>query len=185
MSERYRTSLDADPIGGAISLLIQNHEFGGALICLAKSSPAIGPLNDGDEDIARFCGRADVCDQLARPRERRRGMVGVQRGVDVTSSRSLKTKAFDDILFPENPVADAPRIINELRCSSRSVRSLTIGPMIDVVGSPRIHSSRRGAVPGQRCLSSPAQRVVIGADVLVGQLRLELLAPARQIHPAS
>ena len=106
------------------------------------------------------------------------GMVGVQRGVDVTKlALAIKTKAFDDILFPEHPVADAPRIINELRSFFPfSARSLTIGPMIDVGwGSPRILFIRVAVLfQINDVFHRPLSAWSLARIVLVGQLRLEL-----------
>ena len=44
------------------------------------------------------------------------GMVGLHHRSDVDAlTAGMRTGALDDVLFPENPVADAPRIINRYR----------------------------------------------------------------------
>jgi hypothetical protein len=44
------------------------------------------------------------------------GLIGLNHGPDITALQNgIPSGVFDDILFPENPVADAPRIINRLR----------------------------------------------------------------------
>ncbi len=44
------------------------------------------------------------------------GLIGLNHGPDIVALQNgIPSGVFDDILFPENPVADAPRIINRLR----------------------------------------------------------------------
>jgi hypothetical protein len=108
------------------------------------------------------------------------GVVGIQRGIDETKlAQAIKTKAFDDILFPDNPVADAPRIISELRSFFPfSARSVTIGPMFDIgYGAPRFIFIRVAIIVQVNNvlnnIGSPSNWS-LSRIVLVGQLRVEL-----------
>jgi hypothetical protein len=167
--------LFADPV---------NHEFAGALELKFGNVivKAIGMVTDADEGwslllflYAQFpsiqLGLGFTLDGIG-------GLVGVQRGIDVTKlALALKTKAFDDILFPANPVADAPRIINELRSFFPfSARSLTIGPMLDIGwGSPRILFIRVAVLfQVNDVFHRPLGAFSLARIVLVGQLRLQL-----------
>ncbi|HTE44555.1 MAG TPA: DUF6603 domain-containing protein [Gemmatimonadaceae bacterium] len=106
------------------------------------------------------------------------GLIGVQRGMDITKlGAALKTKAFDDILFPADPVGNAPRIINELRSFFPfSDRSLTFGPMFDIgYGEPRILYIRVAILfQINDVFHKPLGAWSLARIALVGQLRLEL-----------
>ena len=106
------------------------------------------------------------------------GLVGVQHGVDIVQlSAGMKTKAFDDILFPADPVGDAPRIINRLRTLFPvTPRALTIGPMVDIgYGTPRILFIRLGIiVQADNVFGSGTGDFAIARIVLIGQLRVAI-----------
>lgn len=108
------------------------------------------------------------------------GVVGIQRGIDETKlAQAIKTKAFDDILFPDNPVADAPRIIAELRSFFPfSAHSVTIGPMFDIgYGAPRFIFIRIAViVQVNNVLNNlgSASNWSLSRIVLVGQLKVAL-----------
>jgi hypothetical protein len=90
---------------------------------------------------------------------------------------ALKTKAFDDILFPDDPISNAPRIINELRTFFPfSDRSLTIGPMVDIGwGAPRILFIRVAIlIQINDVFHKPISAWSLARIAVVGQLRLEL-----------
>ena len=167
--------LFADPV---------NHEFAGALELKFGSVTvkAIGMLTDGDEGwslLLLLYGQFPAIQLgLGFTLNGIGGLVGVQRGIDVTKlALALKTKAFDDILFPDNPVADAPRIINELRSFFPfSARSLTIGPMVDIGwGAPRILFIRVAVLfQVNDVFHRPLGAWSLARIVLVGQLRLQL-----------
>jgi hypothetical protein len=110
------------------------------------------------------------------------GMIGVQHGIDIVQlSAGMKTKAFDDILFPDNPVADAPRIINRLRTLFPiSPRSLTIGPMVDIGwGSPRFVFIRIAVLfQVDDVFHSPPGAFSLARIVLLGELKV-LLGPTK------
>ncbi|MEP6492955.1 MAG: DUF6603 domain-containing protein [bacterium] len=179
-------SIDSDLVTGGGYLFSDpvNHEFAGALELKFGNITvkAIGMLTDASEGwslllllYAQFpaiqLGLGFTLNGLG-------GMVGVQRGVDQTKlALALKNKAFDDILFPDNPVADAPRIINELRSFFPfSARSLTIGPMMDVGwGSPRILFIRVAVLfQINDVFHRPLGAFSLARIVLIGQLKLQL-----------
>ena len=106
------------------------------------------------------------------------GLIGVQHGVDVPQLiAGMKTKAFDDILFPANPVADAPRILNRLRTLfPLTARAFTIGPMFDIGwGTPRIVFIRIGLlIQVANVFGSGEGDAALSQIVLIGQLRVEI-----------
>ena len=106
------------------------------------------------------------------------GLAGLQHGVDLVAlSAGMKTKAFDDILFPVDPVGDAPRIVNRLRTLfPLAPRALTIGLMVDLGwGTPRIMFIRLGIiVQADNVFGSGTGDFAIARIVLVGQLRVAI-----------
>ena len=62
------------------------------------------------------------------------GMIGLHHRSDVDAlSAGMRTGALDDVLFPKNPVADAPRIINRYRTLFPVADgNLLIGPMLEL-----------------------------------------------------
>ena len=106
------------------------------------------------------------------------GMVGVAARHQHRRARAgMKTNAFDDLLFPKDPVADAPRILNRLRTLFPiTPRALTIGPMVDIAwGTPRIIFLRLGIlVQLDNVFDSGDASVSFSSVVLLGQLRVEI-----------
>ena len=106
------------------------------------------------------------------------GLIGVQHGVDVPQLiAGMKTKAFDDILFPANPVADAPRILNRLRTLFPiTPRAFTVGPMFDIGwGTPRIIFIRIGLlIQVANVFGEGDGDAALSQIVLIGQLRVEI-----------
>ena len=106
------------------------------------------------------------------------GLAGVQHGVDLVQlSAGMKTKAFDDILFPADPVGDAPRIINRLRTLFPvTPRALTIGLMVDIgYGTPRFLYIRLGIiVQADNVFGSGTGDFAIARIVLIGQVKVAL-----------
>ena len=106
------------------------------------------------------------------------GLVGVQHGVDTPKLiAGMKTKAFDDILFPADPVADAPRIINRLRdLFPATPRALIFAPMFDIgFGTPRFVFIRIGVVIQLENVFGPGNDDVrFSRAVLIGQLKVAL-----------
>jgi len=107
------------------------------------------------------------------------GLIGVQHGIDLAQLiAGMKTKAFDDILFPDNPVGDAPRILNRLRTVfPLTPRAFTIGPMFDMGwGTPkRIVFIRVGLlIQMANVFGSGDGEFAFSQIVLIGQLRVEI-----------
>lgn len=106
------------------------------------------------------------------------GLVGVQRGVDITQLiAGMKTGAFDDILFPADPVGDAPRILNRLRALFPArPRSVVIGPMVDLRwGKPQIIVARLAVLLQlDNALGSGGGSVALTRVVVIGQLRVAI-----------
>ena len=107
------------------------------------------------------------------------GLIGVQHGIDIAQLvAGMKTKAFDDILFPANPVGDAPRILNRLRTVfPLTPRAFTIGPMFDMGwGTPkRIVFIRVGLlIQMANVFGSGDGEFAFSQIVLIGQLRVEI-----------
>ena len=180
-------ALDSGMVAGGGYLFADpvNHEYAGALELKFGhlTLKAIGVVTDGNEGwslLLLLYAQMTTGIQLGAGFTLNGvgGLVGVQRGVDEGKlALAIKTKAFDDILFPQNPVADAPRIINELRSFFPfSARSLTIGPMVDIGwGAPRILFIRAAILfQVNDVFHKPLGSWSLARVVLVGQLRLQL-----------
>ena len=114
------------------------------------------------------------------------GMVGLHHRADLDAlTAGMRTGALDDILFPENPVADAPRIINRYKqLFPVEPDSLLVGLMAEFSFSkPAIVYARigfvfevRNALGGQ----APAEltRVILLGQVLVQLPPRDLGVPA-------
>lgn len=106
------------------------------------------------------------------------GLFGLQHGVDTPQLiAGMKTKAFDDILFPADPVANAPRIINRLRTLfPYTPRALVFAPMFDIgFGTPRFVFIRIGVlIQLENVFGQGDGDVRFSRAVLVGQLRVTL-----------
>jgi uncharacterized protein DUF6603 len=180
--------------GGYLFADPASNEFAGALELKfgGLSIKAIGLLSDGAEGwsllLSLYGQIAPVQPSPGFTLYGLGGLIGVQRGVDETKlALAIKTKAFDDILFPNNPVADAPRIISELRSFFPfSARSLTVGPMVDIGwGAPRILFIRVAVLfQLNDVFHRPPGAISLARIVLVGQLRLEL-GPSKSDAAAS
>ena len=106
------------------------------------------------------------------------GMVGLQHGMNIDAlAAGMKVGAFDDLLFPKDPVADAPRILNRLRTLFPITRrALTIGPMVDIAwGTPRIVFLRLAILLHlDNVIDGGDASVSFSSVVLLGQLRVEI-----------
>jgi hypothetical protein len=110
------------------------------------------------------------------------GLIGVQRGVDLPQLiADMKNGAFDDILFPPDPVRDAPRILSRLRTLFPArARSMTIGPMVDVHwGEPLILTARLAVLLQIDNAFEATQQMALARVVVVGQLRVAV-GPTRE-----
>ena len=104
------------------------------------------------------------------------GMIGLHHRADVDAlTTGMRTGALDDILFPENPVADAPRIINRYRTLFPvEDGNFLIGPMLELSFSqPPIVYARLGLIFDIRNASG-AGPASLSKVVIVGQLLVQL-----------
>lgn len=105
------------------------------------------------------------------------GMIGLHHRADLDAlTAGMKSGALDDVLFPDDPVADAPRIINRYKqLFPIEPDSLLLGPMLEMSFSqPPIVYVRlgllfevRNALGGER----PAELTKV---ILLGQLLVQL-----------
>jgi hypothetical protein len=106
------------------------------------------------------------------------GMIGVQHAPNIDALQSgLRQGVLDDILFPKDPVADAPRIINRLRVVfPPTPRALTIGPMVELGwGTPNIVTIRVGLIVQiDNAIASGGRPVSLSRIVLLGQLLVQV-----------
>ena len=79
------------------------------------------------------------------------GIIGLQHAASVDELRSgLGTNVYDDILFPADPVKDAPRIISRLRTIFPvSPGSLVVGPTVEANWGSAHWSTARVALLAQ------------------------------------
>ena len=103
------------------------------------------------------------------------GMLGVRRGVDVTKLQAAaRLGALDDILFPKDPVADAPRLINEFRSIfPHTAGAFTIGVFLELgYLKPQVVKLRVGVIvecnrvdPGSSDLD-PVRVLILGQIIV-------------------
>ncbi len=177
-------SIDAGPVtgGGFLSFAPERQEYAGALELQFGTIgvKAIGLLSTGPGDwsllLLLYAQIPPIEIGFGFMLEGIGGMIGLQRGVDITALiAGMKTKEFDDILFPADPVGDAPRILNTLRTLFPArAGALTIGPMIDVGwGTPRIVFIRVAVLLQlDNVFGSSGGQVTLTRVVLVGQVRV-------------
>jgi hypothetical protein len=109
------------------------------------------------------------------------GALGLQRGIDVDALvTGLRSGAFDDLLFPADPVGDAPRLLARLRgLFPPRPGSLVVGPMVDVHWGRPVIITARLAVLLQLDHAFGDGPLRLARIVVVGQLRAELGATER------
>lgn len=91
------------------------------------------------------------------------GLLGVQHTIDTAAlSSGLSTGSLDSFLFPQNPIANAPQIINQLRTIFPfSPGGFVIGPMLELGwGTPSLVTARLGV------LIEPSQIVIVGQVIV-------------------
>jgi hypothetical protein len=91
------------------------------------------------------------------------GLLGVQHTIDTQAlSAGLSTGSLDSFLFPQNPIANAPQIINQLRTIFPfSPGGFVIGPMLELGwGTPSLVIARLGV------LIETSQIVVVGQVIV-------------------
>lgn len=104
------------------------------------------------------------------------GLIGLHHRVDTDALvAGMKTGALDDVLFPENPVADAPRIINRYRTLFPiEPDGLVLGPMLELAFSqPPVVFARLGLLFEVRNALGGGP-LALTQVVLVGQLVAQL-----------
>ena len=104
------------------------------------------------------------------------GLLGVHHGCDRQQLEAgMRTGAFDGILFPRDPVGDAPTIINQLRVIFPiRANALIIGPMLELGwGTPNIIKVRLGLlIPVDNVFGGG--RMSVKQIILLGQLDVQL-----------
>ncbi|HEY8611163.1 MAG TPA: DUF6603 domain-containing protein [Roseomonas sp.] len=103
------------------------------------------------------------------------GMIGLHHGFDQAALlAALPSGAMDDVLFPENPVGEAPRIISTLKTIFPVRRNaMTLGLMAEIGwGSDQISSVRLGIIlPFDNW--SGDRRTSLDRIILLGRLAIE------------
>jgi hypothetical protein len=103
------------------------------------------------------------------------GMIGLHHRSDVAAPvRGMRTGALDDVLFPKNPVADAPRIINRYRTLFPSPTATSDRPDARAEllrAADRVRAARADLRRAQRAVGGPA---TLSKVVLVGQVLVQL-----------
>jgi hypothetical protein len=105
------------------------------------------------------------------------GLIGLHHRADTPAlTAGMKTGALDDIMFPDNPVADAPRIISRYRTLFPiEGNTLILGPMLELSFSqPPIVSARLGLIFELRNALGGNQPVKLTQVILLGQILLQL-----------
>jgi hypothetical protein len=179
-------SIDLGPSvgGGFLSYDAQRGEYAGALeLQLGKIGvKAVGVLSTGPGDwslaLLLYAQVPPIQLGFGFTLDAIGGLIGVQRGVDVQQLITGMTNgAFDDILFPPDPVGDAPRILGRLR-TLFPVRpgSLTVGPMVDVHwGKPLMLTARLAIlIQLDNALGSGGGPLAVARVVVVGQLHVDV-----------
>lgn len=110
------------------------------------------------------------------------GAIGLQHGVDIGALQAgLRTGAMDAILFPPDPVGNAPAIINTLRTVFPvTPRALVIGPAVELGwGTPSLVRLKLGillqfenVINARAGAGGGLSRIVV-----LGQLRIEVPPP--------
>lgn len=111
------------------------------------------------------------------------GLIGVQHTASTTAlSQGISNGSLDAVLFPENPVGDAPRIIATLRTLFPTKRGgFVIGPMLELGwGTPSLVTVRLGllieadkfVLLGQGIIALPP---LLSADLAILYLRLDFV----------
>ncbi len=111
------------------------------------------------------------------------GLIGLQHTVSTDAlSKGLASGALDAVLFPANPVADAPQIINTLRTLFPTQRGgFVIGPMLEVGwGTPNLVTIRAGVlieaskivILGQALIQIPP---LVSKDLAILRLQVDFI----------
>ena len=105
------------------------------------------------------------------------GLIGLHHRIEIQPLvDGMKTGVLDDILFPADPVGDAPRIINRYRqLFPIEPDSLVLGPMLELAfSSPPIVYVRLGLLFEVRNALGGDKPMALTKVVLIGQLLAQL-----------
>ena len=106
------------------------------------------------------------------------GIIGLQHGVSINALQSgLRSGALDAVLFPRDPVANAPTLLGQLRAVFPIVpRALTVGPALKLGWStPPLVTVELGLVlQFDDVLGSGPGPPALTRIVLVGQLKVQI-----------
>ncbi len=105
------------------------------------------------------------------------GMIGLHHRADLDALKAgIKSGALDDVLFPDNPVADAPRIISRYKqLFPIEADSLLLGPMLELSFSqPPIVYVRLGLIFEIRNALGGDRAAELTKVILLGQLLVQL-----------
>jgi Family of unknown function (DUF6603) len=178
--------IDAEVVsgGGFLSFDPARQEYAGALeLQLGKIGvKAIGLLSTGPDDwslvLLLYAQIPPVQLGFGFTLDAVGGLIGLQRGVDIGQlAAGMRTGAFDDLLFPPDPVGDAARILGRLRTLFPvHPRSLVVGPMVDVHwGSPLILTARLAVLLQiDNVFGSGGAAPALARVVVVGQLHVDV-----------
>jgi hypothetical protein len=105
------------------------------------------------------------------------GMIGLHHRADVDAlTAGMKTGALDDILFPENPIADAPRIINRYRTLFPiEPNNLIVGPTLELslLQPPTVYV-RLGLIFDVRNALGGSAPTALSKVILIGQILAQM-----------
>ena len=105
------------------------------------------------------------------------GLIGLQHGADIDALQvGIPSGVFDDVLFPANPVADAPRIINRLRVVFPiRAHAFLIGPMFRLTwGTPAVGEIKLGLLLAMDNVLGGDEPISLNSILLLGQIRIGL-----------
>ncbi|MGB5760773.1 MAG: DUF6603 domain-containing protein, partial [Acidimicrobiales bacterium] len=106
------------------------------------------------------------------------GAIGLQHGVSIDGLQSgLRTGVLDSVLFPADPVANAPSLLGQLRVVFPIVpRALTVGPALELGWStPALVTVKLGLIlQFDDVLGAAPGPPAISRIVLLGQLKVQI-----------
>jgi hypothetical protein len=106
------------------------------------------------------------------------GIIGLQHGISTTQLQAgLRTGVLDNVLFPANPIASAPQLLNQLRVVFPiTPRALTIGPVFRIGWStPPIVTIKVGLVlQFDDVLGASDAEPQLSRIVLLGQVKIRV-----------
>ena len=108
------------------------------------------------------------------------GVIGLHHGISIQAIQAgLRSGALDHVLFPDDPVANAPALLNSVRAIYPVThRALVIGPMAQIEwGTPPVIRIKLGIVTQiDNVFHSNGASAEVTRVTLIGQLRAEMPA---------